>query len=342
MYKIAFIILAFVIGGCSSLSDEKTQFQNPVFEPTMADPSVIETDDGMFYVYGTEDHFDNEIGQPIVPVAKSKDLINWEYVGSALEEKPAWKQEGYVWAPDVVFHQEQYYMYYSISTWGDPNPGIGLAISDNPEGPFEDQGSLIISDEIGVANSIDPMFFKDDNGQNYLFWGSFHGIYGVELSEDGKEIISDKFQIAGTAFEASYIIKRDESYYYFGSLGSCCEGLFSEYRLAVGKADSIEGPYYDKEGNSLMDSHGTLVMEGHELSGEEGEVFVGPGHNAIITDAEGTDWLVYHAIDKSKPYLPLGATRRPLMIDPIVWEDGWPTLKDKAPNFEDQPAPIIE
>lgn len=122
----------------------------------------------------------------------------------------------------------KYYMYYSFSEWGDPNPGIGVATTDNPGGPFTDHGKLFTSEEIGVDNSIDPMLFVED-GTPYLFWGSFHGIYGVKLTKDGFHPDGEKFQIAGPSFEAPYIMKRNDYYYFFGSSGSCCEGASSSY-----------------------------------------------------------------------------------------------------------------
>ena len=82
-----------------------------------------------------------------------------------------------------------------------------------------------------------------NNEKPYLVWGSFHGIYGVELSEDGMATNGEKFQLAGNAYEAPYILEKDDYYYFFGSRGSCCEGASSTYNIAVGRSDKFEGPY---------------------------------------------------------------------------------------------------
>ncbi len=101
--------------------------------------------------------------------------------GDAFEKKPAWKQGG-LWAPTFSGMMDRYFMFYSLSIWGDSNPGIGLARSDKPEGPFTDLGKFFLSSEVGVSNSIDPCFFQDPvSGKLYIFWGSFRGIYGQEL-----------------------------------------------------------------------------------------------------------------------------------------------------------------
>ncbi|ADU29306.1 family 43 glycosylhydrolase [Evansella cellulosilytica] len=315
---------------------EVKQFKNPVFEPVLADPSIIKGEDGYYYAYGTEDDWGDGEGLRPVPIVRSLDLINWEFIGHAFEEKPNWKSEGFLWAPDIVHFNDKYYLYYSVSIWHDPSPAIGVAIADHPAGPFEDQGMLFDSNEIGVNNSIDPQLFVDDDGTPYLFWGSWHGIWGIELSEDGLDYVGEKFQIAGTTFEAPYIVKRDGYYYFFGSMDSCCDGANSRYRVGVARSESLKGPYLDKDGNDIIGNgeQGTIILRG------SGDTFVGPGHNALITDEVGQDWIVYHAIDKNDPLLPPGATRRPLMIDPLIWEDGWPTVKDQQPSEGWLDAPV--
>ncbi len=319
-----------------------TLYQNPVFQPDLADPTVVRAADGAFYAYGTENNWSAGIHR-MVPILKSKDLVNWEYVTDAFVTRPSWKNEGGIWAPDVTFVNSKYYMYYSISTWGDSNPGIGLAISDLPYGPFVDLGKVFDSKSIGVNNSIDPYFIQTGTGRNkksYLFWGSFQGIYGIELSADLKTPVGNKFKIANSNFEATYILEREGKFYFFGSLGSCCEGTESRYRLAVAVSTSITGPYLDKAGNAINDvgQEGTLFLSGDKEWG-----WVGPGHNAeIVTDDNGNDFILYHAIDVRNPYLAGGATRRPLMIDKISWVDGWPKIKDGLPSKTLQVAPYFK
>ncbi|MBS4195572.1 family 43 glycosylhydrolase [Bacillus sp. FJAT-49870] len=315
-------------------SQSSAKYKNPVFDPVFADPSVIQAKDGYIYAYGTEDDWGDGKGLRKIPIIRSKDLVDWEYVSDAFTDQPPTWKDGFLWAPHIAYFNNQYYLYYSMSLWGDPDPGIGVAISDKPEGPFTDQGPIFTSEEIGVNNSIDPYFMTDTDGTPYMVWGSFHGIYGIELTKDGLQTVGEKFQIAGNAFEAPWIIERDGDYYFFGSLGSCCEGELSTYRVSVGKADSIKGPYLDQDGNDLLYSEGTLILS-------ESDTFAGPGHNAIIKDKKGTDWLVYHAIDKEDGWLSNGATKRPMMIDPIIWKDGWPMIKNDSPSDVERKGPAF-
>lgn len=319
-----------------------TLYQNPLFEPDLADPSVVRGTDGLFYAYGTENNWSKGIHR-ITPIIKSKNLKKWEYVADAFAVRPTWKTAGGIWAPDVTFFNSKYYMYYSISTWGDSNPGIGLATSDLPYGPFVDQGKVLDSQSSGVANSIDPFFIQTGTGRNkksYLFWGSFQGIYGTELSADLKTPTGAKFKIAGNAFEGTYILEKNGYFYYFGSSGACCEGAQSQYHVSVARATNIKGPYLDQAGNAILDDgrEGTLFLSGSTEWG-----WVGPGHNAeIITDDRGNDFFLYHAIDVKNPLLPDGATRRPLMMDRIVWTDNWPTIPGGKPSKTQQAAPYFE
>jgi beta-xylosidase len=141
---------------------------------------------------------------------------------------------------------------------------------------------IAMYDEIGVPNSTDPMVYVRD-GTPVLFWGSFHGIYAVELSDDGTSVAGEKTRIAGNDYEGTYIHERDGEYYFFGSVGTCCDGVFSTYHVRVGRSDSLLGPYEDPDGNDLRDVQGSVVVE-------EGNGFVGPGHNTVVTDDAGEEW----------------------------------------------------
>lgn len=312
---------------------KKTGYQNPVFNHDFPDPNLVKGKDGYFYAYSTQTNWKKEGfgGSYVIPILRSKDLMQWEVVGDALKKKPDWKQDGGIWAPDVTFHKGKYYLYYSFSTWGDPNPGIGLAISDKPEGPFTDKGKVFFSKEIGVANSIDPVMMEDGN-KLYIIWGSFHGIYGLEVNENGMQAQAPKFQIAGTAYEGAYIYKKGNNYYFFGSTGSCCEGAKSTYNVKVGRSTSFKGPYIDQDGKPLLENGGTLILQGN--SGAEG--FVGPGHNGdIIEDKNGDSWILYHAFSKKE------TAGRVMLLDKIEWINGWPVIKDKQPSLDLHKGPVF-
>lgn len=323
---------------------------NPVFMPVFADPTVLDnrTRDGYFYAYATQDQWDiRAISQHIVPIIKSTDLVNWEYVGDAFSEPPNWNiGQNLVWAPDIEYRDEQYFLYYSLSVWGASNSAIGVAVSDSPTGTFTDLGKILDSNNSGVANSIDPYYFKDSDGKEYLFWGSFHGIYGVPLEADGKTArLDEKFQIGGRAFEAVYIFQRGEYYYFMASVGSCCDGAYS-YHVTIARSQNLKGPYVDINGLDVMDIHSFGYGEGDGSVNAlvKSRFIVAPGHNSeIIIDNEGTEWILYHGIKVPDYNLPNGAPKRPLFLDKVIWsESGWPKIgTNGTPSLGDIGLPSL-
>lgn len=290
-------------------------YKNPVVDYSLPDPTVIKGDDGYFYLYATEDIRN-------MPIHRSKDLINWESVGTVFtkETRPTFEPKGGLWAPDINKIGNRYVLYYSMSRWGGEwTCGIGVATAEKPEGPFIDHGMMFRSSDIGVQNSIDP-FYIEENGKKYLFWGSFRGIYGIELSQDGLAVASGavKKQIAGTAYEGTYIHKRNGYYYLFASTGTCCEGLKSTYQTVVGRSDNLWGPYVDKKGNLMLENN-------HEILIHKNKDFVGTGHNAeLVADKNGDDWVLYHGVSVANP------SGRVLLLDKVIWKEGWPTVKGNS------------
>ena len=129
-------------------------------------------------------------------------------------------------------------------------------------------------------------------------------------------------RIAGTAYEGTYIHKRDGYYYLFASVGTCCEGLKSTYTTVVGRSKKLFGPYVDKNGESMLENH-------HEILIHKNDHFVGTGHNSeIVTDKAGNDWMFYHAVSVRYP------EGRVLMLDRVSWEDGWPRVAGCSPSLE--------
>lgn len=349
--------LIILLSACSKGSKEQTappqpeppvtiaegKYKNPVFEPILADPSVIrDATTKTFYAYGTEDDWGDGKGDHLVAIVKSTDLKKWEYVNDAFTRKPSWKTNGGIWAPDVNYINGKYYMFYSYSVWADSNAGVGLAIADKPAGPFEDKGKLFLSSEIGTANAIDPLYVAD-GGKKYLFFGSFssapeNGVWGVELTDDAMSVKdkNTRFRIAAGDFEGAMIFKKDNYYYFFGSKNNCCDGAGSIYQVRVGRSDKLNGPYLDKDGKALTNwGSGSLLIERNDR-------FAGPGHNAqVVTDDNGNTWFLYHAIDRGTPYVSSGANRRSLMLDRLYWENGWPVIKNGTPSITEQDAPVF-
>lgn len=324
---ILLLLLAVSLTGLHA-DDEAATYTNPIIGRSLPDPTVIRARDGMFYLYATEDIHNT-------PIYRSPDLVHWDFVGTAFTDATRPKKiDGNLWAPDINYINGKYVLYYSKSKWGGEwECGIGVATADYPEGPFTDVDSLFTSKGIGVQNSIDPFYIEDeDTGQKYLFWGSFRGIYAIELSDDGLSVKegAKKVQISAGRTEATYIIRHDGYYYLIGSAGSCCEGLNSSYNLLVARSKNILGPYVNRNGTkALNDGFSQLLVGSNKVKG--------PGHNAeFMEDDNGTFYIIYHGYEVSDP-----DGGRKVFMDPIIWDrGGWPTVRNMRPS-EKAAAPVF-
>jgi arabinan endo-1,5-alpha-L-arabinosidase len=276
-------------------------------------------------------------------IAKSTDLVNWTYVGDVFPAKPRWvANDGYLWAPDIEYFNGKYYLYYAASNTRSGGAAIFVATSNTPAGPWSGSATPVVEREPvpghGMRPTIDPAIVQDGD-QKYIFYGSFNGgISARALSADGlTSDLGSQVQIALSGrYEAPYIVKRNGYFYLFVSAGTCCDGPLSGYGVFAARSPNALGPYVDKDGNSLLEARigGTPVLT------MNGNRWIGPGHNAIATDATGTDWMIYHAVDARKPYFAGSWTRRPAMLDAITWIDGWPRVRSgEGPSDSSQTAP---
>lgn len=372
---LALISLSLIFGGCIELPFEKNDsttttttkpvaqnndYSNPIYPIVngekkltyQADPYIVRDDDGTFYMYCTQtDVYTPKLGFKRGPIWKSDDMHSWEYVGDVFENyNPTWGTAGAgVWAPTVVKIGDRWCFYYSLSTGGDTNPGIGVATAPTPYGPWEHHGKLFNSEEIGVTNSIDPHVFVDE-GRVYMVFGSFGGLITlIELTEDGTGLMGgleyqreNKVALGGyevfdlNNYEGSLIIKKDGWYYLFLSTGSCLSGTTSTYHVVVAKSQSVTGPYLDSNGRDMFGPNRGDPVVVPSTSGA-----MGTGHCAVITDDNGDYWMLYHGYNTKGE----NPNARVLYLDKLVWDEetGMPSVEgSKASNGAVLPGPYIK
>ena len=297
------------------------------------DPVVIKQKD-TYYLYCT--------GKGI-SVLSSKDLKNWQPEPSIFKEKPHWVDvvvpnfDNHIWAPDISFHNNTYYLYYSVSAFAKNTSAIGVATNTtlNPKDPaykWIDHGIVIQSQpNRDMWNAIDPNLVFDDSNTPWLTFGSFwEGLKMVKLNPDLKSIANPQewhtiakrkrsFDLPDTdpgdaALEAPFIFKKKGYYYLFLSWDLCCRGDKSTYKVVVGRSKNPTGPYIDKTGKSLNEGGGSLVVEGDEN-------YFGVGHNSVYT-FDNKDYIFYHGYEKKSN----GAPK--LIIKELLWDtEDWPCLK---------------
>ena len=352
---VAVLAASLFAGGATA---QPTTYTNPVsrdFADTFADPHVIKAKDGYWYAYGTTDPLhEGERRMHTIPISRSTDLVNWTYVGDAFDspQEVSWAApDGGLWAPDVRYIDGKYYMYYVVTqttvTPEQHDNAIGVATSPTPIGPWTDSGAPVVGPRrVGPNNfywTFDPAQFTDIDGTRYLYFGSYYGGQWVtQLTPDGKRAVGDATQISiGDRYEGAFVIRKGAYYYLFASAANCCAGPTTGYSVYAGRATSPRGPFVDREGVSFLQSRvgGTIVVS------MNGNKWIGTGHNSVIQDLSGQDWLVYHAIDRSDPFLdePYGINERPMLIDRLDWIDGWPTVRaGRWASSGPQPAPITD
>ncbi|MBG0824152.1 family 43 glycosylhydrolase [Planomonospora sp. ID91781] len=334
-------------------------YTNPVsgsFSDTFADPAIVRGEDGWWYAFGTSDPLrEGEGTRHHLPFSRSRNLVDWSYVGDAFTERtlPAWADTAAgasLWAPDIRRVDGEYRLYYVVTqTTVTPEPGdnaIGMATAPTPAGPWTDSGAPVVGPRRGAGASgdfkwtFDPAHAVDTDGTEYLVYGSYYGgIFITRLDPTGRKAVGEPTMIAiDNKFEGGYLVRRGGYWYLFASSADCCAGPTTGYSVYAGRSRAITGPYLDREKVPLVTSRagGTIVIA------PNGNRWVGTGHNAVVTDPAGQDWLVYHAIDRADPYLdePFGINERPMLIDRLDWIDGWPTVRGGAWASEDpQRAP---
>ncbi|GCD19073.1 hypothetical protein CTKZ_06350 [Cellulomonas algicola] len=339
-----------------------SRYRNPVstgFADTFADPAVVRGKDGWWYAYGTTDPLrEGEGTRHLIPTARSTDLVSWEYVGDAFSEDalPVWADRSRgaaLWAPDVRYVDGQYRMYYVVTettVTDEPNDSaIGVATAPTPTGPWTPTAEPVVGPRHGAGGAgdflwtFDPSHVVAPDGTEHLFYGSYYGgIWTVPLSADGTQAVGEPVQVAiDNKYEGAYVVQRDGWWYLFASSANCCAGPTTGYSVHVGRSRDLAGPYLDREGVPLLQSRagGTPVVA------PNGNRWVGTGHNAVVTDLAGQDWLAYHAIDRDDPYLDGtdGINERPMLLDRLDWLDGWPTVRGGAwASSDEQRAPVTD
>lgn len=315
----------------SILEDQSKWTTNNVHDPALV------KDGDWYYVFSTDASYGIK-PKAGVQIRKSKDLINWQWVGYAFsdgvpEEAEKWTGALGLWAPEVTKYGDTYYMYYSASTFGSTQSFIGLATSKHIEGPYEDQGLVYksLEGEEDEPNAIDANITFDKNGDPWMVFGSFFG--GIHVTKidpnTGKPyqygkgtLIAKRHVSVERAIEGPYIVYNPDLDYYY--LFVSYDSLFSNYNIRVARSKNIEGPYLDFEGNDMTNIElppndvGLKLLGGYKF--QDGDGWVAPGHNSVLKD--GDDYYVCHHIraekDKHWHYL---------HIRKVVWsEDGWPLI----------------
>lgn len=325
--KLAAMLLMLAATSCTTTVKEDTSVKwntpgagNPLLPGYFADPTIRKFGD-TFYIYATTDGTGNGYGP--AQVWMSKDFVNWKNVTMN------WPTTEVVWAPDVVQQPDGTYRYYYCTPCV-----IYVGESDSPIGPWKNRlgepDAILVEDRfVHNAITLDPQLFIDDDGSEYLYFGTW-GIYegfgcGVaKLAEDGKSF-TDKKLILNTEiidfFEAPYVFKRNGIYYFTYSSGSC-----HDHTYRVQYATSTEGPM------------GPYEYKGCILEHTEDMTIQGTGHHSMLIDGDNY-YIVYHRHGLPKS---LHGFNRQVCIDELEFDENG-AIKKINPTHEGLlPASLIQ
>ncbi len=280
-------------------------------QPPSHDPTHMVKDGSRYYIFTTGDGIWNMS-------ASNSDFSDWQTESLVFSSGtwPGWINsyvpgfEGFFWAPEIIYMNGAWHLYYSCSTWGSQNSAIGVVTTPSlVSRTWNDQGMVVYTTSSSDHNAIDPGLFKDNEGKVWMTYGSYwSGIVMTELdSITGKPVNpGNLYYVANNSCEASNVLVHGSYYYLFFNRGACCSGIHSTYHILMGRSINPTGPFYDKDSVSTNNGGGSLFLHSDGF-------FIGPGHFGY-----GEGKLTYHYYDG----LAGGAAK--LKIGTIEWEDNWP------------------
>lgn len=306
---------------------------NPILPGYHADPEILYSNKtGKYYIYSTTDGKPGWGGYKYY-VYSSTDLKEWKNEGIALDastDQIPWAN-GNLWAPAATEVKQKngnykYYLYYSARPNNQEAKQIGVAVSDNPTGPFVDSGKPMLTKNypgckgqlIDVDVFIDPVSKKP-----YLYWGNGF-MAGAELEPSMTQIKEETVTVMtpkGGSLkdyayrEAPYVFYRNGIYYFMWSVDDTGS---ANYHVAYGTAKSPLGP--------IEVAKDPIVL----IQDPQHDIY-GTAHNSMLQKPGTDEWyIVYHRINKEYLHFQPGVHRE-ICIDRLYFnEDG--TIKRVKPT----------
>ncbi len=258
-----------------------TRSGNPLFEGWYADPEAVVVD-GRCWIFPTwSAPYDEQL---FFDAFSSADLVHWQKHPRVLtSSQVSWARRA-MWAPSVVEHAGRYYLFFSANDVHEGEVGgIGVAVSERPDGPYRDVlGHPLVQHIVNGAQPIDQHVFRDDDGQYYMYYGGWGHCNVVRLADDlmslvpfadgetYKEITPEHY------VEGPFMLKRQGKYYFMWSEGGW--GL-PNYCVSYAVGDSPTGPFR-RIGK---------ILEQDPL------VATSAGHHSVVRGRGADEWyIVYH------------------------------------------------
>lgn len=286
IFRVLLIVLAV---SCSVAAYGQKTSGNPLFEGDYADPEGV-VFGKTYWIYPTiSAPFEEQLH---LDCFSSKDLVNWvkhERIIDASRIK--WLRLA-LWAPAAVQKDGKYYLFFGANDVHEGEiGGIGVAVADNPAGPFEDLlGRPLIGEIVNGAQPIDQYVFQDKDGTYYMYYGGWSHCNVVKLADDFKSIVPFedgslyKEVTPENYVEGPFMFIRDGKYYFMWSEGGWTG---PHYKVAYAIADSPLGPF-KRQGVILQ---------------QDDKIARGAGHHSVVYNPRSDKYyIIYHRrpIDSNK------------------------------------------
>ncbi|WP_420457596.1 glycoside hydrolase family 43 protein [Rubrivirga sp.] len=289
--------MCLMLQACASTS-EPAHAGNPLWDGWYADPEGLVFGDE-YWIYPTfSAAYDDQV---FFDAFSSPDLVTWTKHERILDTTIVAWADSAMWAPSAIQKDGRTFFFFAANDIqsDDAVGGIGVAVADDPGGPFSDYlGRPLIGTFHNGAQPIDQFVFQDGD-RYYLLYGGWGHANIAQLNDDFTGLVPFE---DGTTFreitpedyvEGPVMFVRGGRYYFMWSEG----GWTNEtYRVAYGVADSPFGPF---------ERVGTVLEQDPALA-------TGAGHHSVIR-VPGTDewYAVYHR----RPIPNLGRDHRVTAID---------------------------
>lgn len=323
------ICIVLMVGGACCFAQQKkvaahkATSGNPVLQGWYADPEGIIYDD-TYWIFPTwSDVYEK---QTFFDCFSSKDLVNWTKHASVLDTTAVKWAKKAMWAPSVISKNGKYYFFFGANDVHEGEiGGIGVAVSDRPEGPYKDLlGKPLINEIVNGAQPIDQFVYNDD-GRYYMYYGGWGHCNVVQLNDDFTGLVPFE---DGTIYkevtpenyvEGPFMFKKDGKYYFMWSEGGWGS---PDYSVAYAISDSPFGPF----------KRVAKILE------QDSSVATSVGHHSVL-HAPGSDdyYIVYHR----RPLNDNARDHRATCIDKMTFDkDGF--IKPVKMTFEGVPPQKIK
>lgn len=279
---LAALLLSAVSSTYAQTKKATTYSGNPIFKGWYADPEGIIFGKN-YWVYPTfSAPYEKQV---FFDAFSSPDLVTWTKHPRILDTAGVKWAKKAIWAPSIIKKKDQYFLFFGANDIQNDQEsgGIGVAVANNPAGPFKDHiGKPLVDKFYNGAQPIDQFVFKDKDGKYYLIYGGWKHCNIARLNDqftgflpmaDGstfKEITPDNY------VEGPFMFMRNNKYYFMWSEGGWTG---PDYSVAYAIADSPMGPF-KRVGKILQ---------------QDTKIAKGAGHHSVIGDEKSNDWyIVYH------------------------------------------------